>query len=370
MKVTLVSTQPDTASGTGQYTDRLAAHLGERVHLDRVSLPTDIADPRPFLAGAFAAGDTDTDVVHVQFDYVVFGPFGLFVLFFFPILWARSRRHEFAVVTTVHEVLNADLVTPPLARLKRLYVRLLNETVARTTKTIFLSPEAESRFVASVGDTNRQRLSLGAETSPEREEESQDAARAAFDIGSATDVVVTPGYVSPRKGSDVVAAVARRCPDIEFLLAGGPPRDRHTPFFDRVADNAPPNLTVTGRLSEDDFHRAFVAGDIALLPYRELAQTGVVNAVNQSDVFNWCASYGLPVLAGDCAHFRTVADKWDAPRLVDPTDSEAVSASIQQVLNDSDLRRQLASAMTAYAQANSMSAVVKDHLAVYHELKP
>jgi glycosyltransferase involved in cell wall biosynthesis len=368
MDVTLVSTPPDPASGTGQYADRLASHLADDLRLTRLSLPTDGADPSPFLAGALTAGDSDTDVVHVQFDYVVFGPVGLYVLLFFPLLWLQSRRHDFAVVTTVHEVLNADLVSPPLVPLKRLYVRLLNEVVARTTsRLVFLSGEAESRFVASVGDVSRARLPHGVDLSARRSV-SQAEARATFDLPADVDVVVSPGYVSPRKGSDVVSEVAAACPEVEFLLAGGPPRDRHTDFFDGIVEDAPENLTVTGRLSESDFHDAVLAGDLALLPYREVEQTGVVNAVNQSGVFNWCAGYGLPVLAGDCAHFRSIRDEWSAVRLVDQNDPEAIAETVRELLTDESGRAILAESSTAYAEAHALSAVADEHRTLYREL--
>lgn len=369
MNVTLVSTPADTASGTGQYAERLASHLADDLRLTRLSLPIDATDPRPFLVGALRAGDSETDVVHVQFDYVVFGPVGLYVLLFFPLLWLQSKRHGFAVVTTVHEVLNADLVGAPLVPLKRLYVRLLNEVVARTTTTaVFLSAEAESRFFASVGDVSRTRFAHGVDLSARRSV-SQAEARETFGLPAEADVVVAPGYVSPRKGSDVVAEVARQCPDVEFLLAGGPPRGRHTDFFDRVVADAPENLTVTGRLSESDFHASFLAGDLALLPYREIEQTGVVNAVNQSGVFNWCAGYGLPVLAGDCAHFRSIHDEWDAVRIVDPADPESVAETVRILLGDEAAHGALAEAITAYADAHSLSAVADDHRSLYWEVR-
>ncbi|MFC5368568.1 glycosyltransferase [Salinirubrum litoreum] len=369
MNVTLVSTLPDTASGTGQYAERLASHLAEGMRLTRLSLPTDATDPRPFLAGALRAGDGETDVVHVQFDYVVFGPLGLYVLCFFPLLWFQSKRHGFAVVTTIHEVLNADLVGPPLVPLKRLYVRLLNEVVARTTsEVVFLSAEAESRFVASVGDVSRTRLAHGVDLSARRSVQ-QAEARATFDLSPDADVVVAPGYVSPRKGSDVVRAVADACPEVEFLLAGGPPRERHSDFFDSIVADAPENLTVTGRLSESDFHAAFLAGDLALLPYREIEQTGVVNAVNQSGVFNWCAGYGLPVLAGDCAHFRSISAEWDVVRLVDPSDPDSIAETVRTLLADNSARGILAESASAYAEAHSMDAVADDHRTLYREVR-
>jgi glycosyltransferase involved in cell wall biosynthesis len=276
---------------------------------------------------------------------------------------------------TVHEVLNADLVAPPLVPLKRLYVRVLNEVVAATaTMIVFLSAQAEQRFVDSVGSVASKRLPHGVDTDA-RIDATPAEARAQLGIANheaatdSTPVVVAPGYVSPRKGTDVVLSVARACPDVEFLVAGGPPRDRHTDFFDRIVERAPPNMTVTGRLSDEHFQLAFAAGDVAVLPYQETEQAGVVNAVNQSGVFNWCAAYGLPVLAGDCARFRNVAAEWDAVRVADATDPDAFADALQELLSDSDARTALSDAIEVYAQAHSVEQVAAQHHAVYQAVR-
>ncbi|WP_276272968.1 glycosyltransferase family 4 protein [Haloarcula litorea] len=368
MHVTLVSTPPETTSGTGQYTDALGDELADDDGVTHEYLPLDGANPIPFVSTAIRAGDGETDVVHVQFDYVLFGPLGLYTLLVFPLLWLRARRQGFALVVTMHEALNGALVTPPLAPLKALYARLINRLIARTADgVVFLSGEAEDRFEVSVGDGPFHHIPHGADRTETREMDTADAKRA-FGYGAETRLVVEPGYVSPRKGSDLFLSLARRCPDVEFLLAGGPPRERHTAFFESIRGDAPPNLRVTGHLDDDRFHAAFVAADLVVLPYNETEQTGIVNAVNQSGVFNWCAAYGVPVLASDCAHFRSLHTEWDAVWLFDPADLDDAAQRLRRLLDDEAERARLASTVERYAREHSLSAAADEHRTLYRRV--
>jgi glycosyltransferase involved in cell wall biosynthesis len=368
MKVLLISNPPDPSSGTGQYTAQLAASLDGQVEVERVSLPVDARSPLPFVRAATARRLFDADLVHVQHDYVVFGPRGVYTWLFFPLLFITSTLASVPVIVTAHEVLNAELVAAPFRRLKRFYVSGMNKVVAGTADhLVFLSEQAEERFQASVAADDTSQIPHGVQDVPV--EVSTDAARREFGFDPDDVVVATPGYVSPRKGSDVVVDLAERCPEWEFLLAGGPPRPKHEPFFERLQERAPENVTITGRLSEERFHAAFVAADAAVLPYSEVAQTGVVNAVNQSGVFNWCAAHRIPVAATDCPRFRAVNERWACPRLFDVSDLADVESVVRELLSTDERDRQRSN-LDEYTTANSMSTVAAWHVELYEDLLP
>jgi glycosyltransferase involved in cell wall biosynthesis len=301
----------------------------------------------------------------VQFDYVLFGPLGLFTLLFFPLLRVLAARTGARVVVTMHETLNPTLVRGPVRWLKARYVLALNRTVATTAdQLVFLSPQARARFTHTVAATE---IPHGVDLDAKQDLTPAEA-KAMFGYRPDTTLVVEPGYVSPRKGSDVFRTVAERCPEYEFLLAGGPPRQRHSDFFDSIREEAPANLTVTGRLPEDRFHAAFAASDLAVLPYNETEQTGVVNAVNQSGVFNWCGAYGVPVVATDCARFRALKTDYGAVELFEVDRIDDIVATVRGVLEEPERRDTLSTAITAYATANSLSAAAADHIDLYRSL--
>ena len=368
MKVTLVSNPPDDASGTGNYAAQLAAALGTAIDVDRISVPVDTLSPLPFLSAVMDSSSGNADAVHVQFDYVVFGPRGAYAFLFFPLLYVASRVRSIPVVVTAHEALNGELVSPPLSPVKRGYVRALNRTIAAAADhVVFLSEQAEDRFTASLSIDSATVIPHGVAVDPPMDGDPAEAKRR-FGFEPDDTVVVEPGYVSPRKGTDVFVSLAERCPEYEFLVAGGPPREKHRPFFDELRDRAPDNVTLTDRLPEETFHAAFAAADAALLPYREVAQTGVVNPVNQSGVFNVCAGHTVPVAASDCPRFRAVNGRWDCPRLFDPDDLEDVERALRTILEDGEAER-LRAALSEYARANSFERVAEEHVAIYGEVR-
>lgn len=366
MNVILVSTPPDQSSGTGQYTEQLSKPLQDRVSIEREFIPTDARSPLPFLRTIMAIIRADSDLVHIQYDYVIFGPRGIYTWLFFPLLFLVSRRRSVPIVVTVHEVLNANLVTAPFRRLKQMYVAGMNRLVAGTADyLLFLSEEAMSRFSSSVSVEHTSHIPHGVQDVPV--ETNWRGSAEQFDFDQDDVVVVAPGYVSPRKGSDVVVDLAEQRPEWTFLLAGGPPRWTHAPFFERLQERAPDNVTITGRLPESSFHAAFIAADVAVLPYRETTQRGVVNTVNQSGVFNWCAAHRLPVAATDCPRFRAVNDRWDCPSLFDVSDLSDVERVLEDLLSE-EAQTRARSNLAAYAAANDMESIADRHVELYEEV--
>jgi glycosyltransferase involved in cell wall biosynthesis len=365
----MLAQPPVRSSGTGQYTDRLVAAFPDELAVDVVELPVDGATPLPFLAAVFDDRLARADVVHVQFDYVLFGPFGLYALFCLPLLALRARLIGIPLVVTVHEALSGDEALPPLRPLKRLYLRLANVTVARAaTRLVFLSTAARTRLTDHITIPTERILQLEHGVPEPRTALSKAEARRRLGVDTADPVVVAPGYVSPRKGSDVFVEAARRLPERSFVLAGGAPRAAHEDFASSLADRAPANCTVTGQLSEPAFHAAFVAADLVVLPHRETAQRGVRNPVSQSGVFNWAAAYGVPTLASDCPHFRALAAEWDAPALFKPGDPAALADEIQRLLTEDGRRTELGAVMESYRDANGIRSVAAAHLDLYRSV--
>ncbi|WP_058995591.1 hypothetical protein [Haloarcula sp. CBA1127] len=366
VKVSLVSTPPDDNSGVGKYTRDLKEQLAEFVKIESRFIPVDSSNPIPFIKNALAAGSGDHDVVHVQYDYVLFGRFSIFTAVFFPLLYLLTRFNSTSVVITMHEVINEDLVTPPVKNLKVVYVKMLNLILAKTADhVIFLSPQTERRFTKSVSVQNTSQIPHGV-TEADAKDLTIEAAKQKLGYHQQDIVITEPGYVSPRKGSEMMVSLAKRLPEYEFLLAGGSPRDRHNEYIEEIMEQAPENLQVTGILSDDEYEMAYIASDLIILPYQETQQGGVTNTVAQSGVFNDCVAREVPVLASDCEYFTTLQEEWGCIEVF--TGSNDAANKIQGYIEGKDRRSQLIEQMGKFREANSMREIALEHQNIYRSV--
>jgi glycosyltransferase involved in cell wall biosynthesis len=366
VKVSMISTPPEDNSGVGKYTRSLQKQLSEFVTIDTQFIPVDSSNPFPFVKNAITAAIGDHDIVHVQYDYVLFGKFSIFTIGFFPLLYFLTRITHIPVVVTMHEVINDELVNSPFKKTKEIYVKVLNMILANTTDhIIFLSRQTEKRFTKSTSVRNISQIPHGVTESP-RKDLTSVVAKQEFGYNPRDIVIAEPGYVSPRKGSRMLVSLARRLPEYEFLLAGGSPRDRHNEYLKDIVDQAPDNLQVTGILNDEEYELAYIASDLIILPYQETQQGGVTNTVAQSGVFNDCVAREVPVLTSECEYFTTLQEKWGCLEVF--TNIEEAERKIQEYIQDEKRRCQLTEHMSEFKEANSMREVALEHQDIYQSI--
>ncbi|MEF8824980.1 MAG: glycosyltransferase family 4 protein [Halapricum sp.] len=357
----------DGRSGIGDYTQDLTDEMsGARV--ETMDLPMGCNDPVTLAKRAVRAGSADADVIHVQHEYGMFGTVSAMSWVFFPILYLLAAWQRTPVVITIHEGLNETMVVGTLRWAKRIYLHVLNWLIVlNAAHVIFLSKNTAREFTGSVPLASYSILPHGAQA--ERPTEmSQATAKRRLGYDPEQTVVSQPGYVEPRKGSDRMVELAGRMPDCEFLLAGGPAKDSYRRYFERIVDSAPPNLTVTGFLDEEAFHASFVAADLIVLSHQEIEQSGIINTVNQSGVFNRCATYGKPVVATDIPYFQELERRWGCLQTVDFEDLDEVASVIRALLDDETERTRLSERIREYADSQSFGAVAARHEQIYREV--
>jgi glycosyltransferase involved in cell wall biosynthesis len=116
---------------------------------------------------------------------------------------------------------------------------------------------------------------------------------------------------------------------------------------------------VTRFVSDDELAALFRRADVAVLPYREIDQSGVLYAA---------LAFGTPLLASAVGGFPEVA-ALGAAELVAPGDAAALHAALAALLADPDRRGQLTrAARAAAAGPYSWDAVAARTLALYAEL--
>lgn len=347
----------DGSCGIGTYSKSLLKEVEDAVDVRTVILETDDTPPVSFFSyvrAAFRAGRTDDDIIHVQHEYGLFGTKWYLLWLFYPLLFVLSRIHGTPVVVTVHEAWNSDRVTPPMARAKRFYIWLANKLIAGTaTSVIFLSDNCQEKFERSVSVSDAHCFTHGVGDTVEGVTEAD--AKAAFGFQPDDIVLTEPGYVRPSKGYETFLEIAERFPEYEFLVAGG--SRGADAYFESIAERAPANVTVTGHLVEDRFHLAFEATDVAVLPYDEVAQSGILN---------WCAAYELPTVATRLPYFERLQSEHECLLLFDAV-SEAEDR-IREIMSEQQTRGRLTDGMRSFRQDNSFAKVGEKHVSLYREL--
>lgn len=340
---------PTDAGGIGRYgaqlCDRLRGGPGLEVEYRRLSGGL-VARVRTALAVRHA------DVVHLQFEYGLFRPRLLYAWLVLPVLLCGTRLRRTPVVVTVHEVWTGAAFGPVAFA----YVRAVHWLLAvAASELVFMTPETRADFRPLPGTPTRV-IPHGVDVEAVRPVERPDARRS-FGLDPDDVVVSQIGYVSPRKGTETFLELASDHPDHEFLLAGGPLRAEDRPYFEKVREAAPPNVTVTGVLSNERFHRAFVATDVAVLAYRDIRQSGILN---------WCFAYGVPAVCSSVERFETLWSE-GAPLVLFGGGSDRSSAA--EALSEALSRRgQLSTEMQEYGKTRDLRSVAEAYGKRYRQL--
>jgi len=364
--IRMVAPPPENTSGVGKYTDTLTDELSGELSVTVQYFPAESTRPLKFLKSAIEAGTAEEDIVHIQYDYVLFGRFSLMSLLFFPVLFLTKHLFGTSVVVTMHEVINANLVGKRLWWVKAVYVSVVNKSIAKATdRTVFLSDRTERLFAQYLDEDSSCRVPHGV-PSPENCSTSKETAKREFGYEADEKLIIEPGYVDPRKGSHVFREIAELMPEFEFLLAGGSPREKYDDYAEDIMVDAPSNLQLTGVLDEDKFHMAFQAADLALLPYQELYLSGVKNTVAQSGIFNLCVAHKLPVITSSCPYFKDLETKCGCVRTFEDTNG-AVDV-VNEFFDKEAIRMELKDNMERFHERNNYERVIAEHVTVYAEV--
>ena len=149
------------------------------------------------------------------------------------------------------------------------------------------------------------------------------------------------GSLYDGRGVTVLEEVARRLPDVDVHVLGGP-----TAVSDalRGRSDRPDNLHVHGLRPPSDAARLQAAMDVLLAPYgRSVATPGGVDTsrwMSPMKVFEYLAA-GTSTVCSDLPVLREVLDDGGTALLVDPDDSDEWVAAVRRLRDDPALRERL-----------------------------
>jgi glycosyltransferase involved in cell wall biosynthesis len=175
---------------------------------------------------------------------------------------------------------------------------------------------------------------------PQKQTKKFQNAKEEFGYVESDFVVGMVGYIYPRKKPQIFNILAKKYPNIEFILAGGI-RDDSGITEESIRSDLQ-NLQITGVLSDTEFHQAFDAIDVMILPYESVSQSGILN---------WCAAYAIPTITSDIRYFQKTNDKFDC--LILSENTEQIISNIVALRENDRLYAEYRDKMEMYADNNS-----------------
>ncbi|TAK13021.1 MAG: glycosyltransferase [Anaerolineae bacterium] len=163
------------------------------------------------------------------------------------------------------------------------------------------------------------------------------------------------GHLYPGRGADLILEIARRMPEINFLLVGGEPA--------QVADMraraaALPNVKLTGFVPNADLPRYQAACDVLLMPYqpRVAASSGgdIGRYLSPMKMFEYLAC-ARPILSSDLPVLREVLTE-DNAVLLPPTDPQPWADALRALAKDPARRAAFSVAARATAEQHTWEA--------------
>lgn len=350
MKVTFLSTPRKEDCGIAKYTTSLESSIpGET---SRTSVDLGSANILHYIRKTLGLAFTDSDVIHVQHEYGIFGPKSITSWFVFPLLWIISRVRGIPVVITFHTAWGRKTISPPFTELKVFYVTLNNKMLGFVADhALFLSEEAKEIFESSASLGSAEVIPHGVQT--EVHPMNQEKAKNLLGFSPDELLIVEPGYIRPEKGNDFMVDVAKRIPDKTIVLGGGIQSESERWYLEEIQEDAPENLRITGVLDDEAFHALFNAIDVAVLPYEQMSQSGVVN---------WCVAYDVPMVASNIPRFKNLEESEGIVKTFSKGNADAATMAIEDVLQDES---ELKDMLGRYRNNRTMDEVGKKHMEVY-----
>jgi glycosyltransferase involved in cell wall biosynthesis len=168
-------------------------------------------------------------------------------------------------------------------------------------------------------------------------------------------VVLCFGLVRPYKGIDVLLEAWRGIEDAELWVVGAARMDTAA-----LHAAAPPGVRFVERfVSEGEAAALFRRADLAVLPYREIDQSGVLFTA---------LGFGVPLVLSDVGGFPDIA-RAGAAVLVPPGDAQGLHDALAALLDDPARRALLATAALRLAgEAYDWDTIARAHLELYESL--
>ncbi|MFE4106998.1 hormogonium polysaccharide biosynthesis glycosyltransferase HpsP [Almyronema epifaneia] len=250
--------------------------------------------------------------------------------------------------------------------LKRIYVAMLEKANLAGAAALHFTSEQEAKVSERFGTTTPGLILPLGVAAPAAVGLSQAEIRDRYQIPAATPILLYMSRIDPKKGLDLLLpaleTLAQSGVAFHFILSGANPQDRHyeQQIQQRIQTSAlKSQTTLTGFVTGELKSALLAAADCFVLPsYYENFGIAVAEAMIA----------GKPVVISDQVHiWHAIAESQSG--WVVPCQQTALTAALQQALEDDQQRQQRGQNAYQYAQTHySWPAIAQQTIAAYRQL--
>ncbi len=347
--------------GIATYSAFLAEELRKKVKLFVTSLAEKNALNPYFIILGYRVGHSN-DLVHVQFEYGLFPSLKLgkktltafAALLFYSGLAFGNRK----VITTIHE----PRKTISASRTSALfYTKLIDGLIFAVSDLIvvhMIESKALMKTAYGIGESRLLVIPHGSFESPVFQD--KDACKLQLGMKNKT-VLTILGFVTPKKGHDlVVPLLPLMDANVQLVVAGGPQNSEDVAYVEKLKKQAEQyhvadRVTFTGYLQ--DLTCVLNATDIALLPYRNVTDSGILHL--------WIAQR-VPTIASDLKAFKEVYNENHCLELFESENPQDLLKKIRVLLSDPKQRDLLAEECRQMWNKTRWSSIAEKHVDAYN----
>ena len=370
MKVAWVSTFPPTLCGIATYSFFLTKELSNEIFVSRIGKwrPGSIFFPFQIFHEIVK---TKPDIVHVQHEYMMYGPAQRSVLFPFLLFFLKFYRRP--IVVTMHTVILIKTLNKVFfaayraggrfSTLKRYVVILFTKSIGWFSNRIMVHSERGAHCLISEYGFKEEKVSVIPH--------SLMAIPSQVPIKKKTEkfIIAQFGFIKDSKGIDHVLNILPKMRErfsIHFLLVGAtrdnPEEVRYTLYLKNMIKKRHIESCVTFFnffVPFEELPSLLSKADVFVFPYTErlLSDSGALKVV---------LPYGKPIIA---TNIRSFQDLGDSIILIDSDsiESELYEALVKFLINR-NLREEYRLKALKLAENYDIKKITKKTLKVYEEL--
>jgi glycosyltransferase involved in cell wall biosynthesis len=313
---------------------------------------------------------TEANIIHLQHGWLLYG--GPFTVLFFPSLMLLLRLKLKASVLTMHTIIqrNAKFFKPKLLNaLTNILVFTITKLMVLFASRVIVLNTAMKKTLTQHYGCRKSKVVVIPHGVDKFEVETINQTNSSEKIEKIN--IVSLGFLREDKGLEHLIDAFKKLqtshPRTTLTLVGGVHPHNHENYFNRIKNAIAElksfnKIIVTNFLSEDRLNEVIQKADIIILLSQETKYVEASGALARVIDFN------KPVICTRIPKFVSELTHGYNCLMVNPYSSDEIHSSIKTLLENIELRKNIASNLKKLSEGRSWSFVAKKHVELYQSL--